>query len=90
MLVRGGAPRRAGISVTEDRDFYVALRRGKRVAYLAGPFPTARDATNVKSRAWQEAENIDPFAHFDICCIAGLPKADSNPKGVLNSKLGLP
>lgn len=74
---------------TEPRDYYVSLVRDKRVALLAGPFATHTEALDHVDPAWAKAEEIDPFAWFDLCGTCSKPRDASNPIGKLNAHLGV-
>lgn len=45
--------------------FYVTMKRGKRTAYLAGPFSSHEQALNTVDEAKRKAIAIDPFHDFD-------------------------
>lgn len=47
------------------KGFYVDLVRGKRVAFLAGPFPSEEIARKYERAAVNKAMELDPWAHFD-------------------------
>lgn len=47
------------------KGFYVDLVRGKRVALLAGPFPSEEVARKYERAAVQKAHEIDQWAWFD-------------------------
>lgn len=68
------------------RGFYAGLVRGKRKAFLLGPFLTKEDADRHVPRAREEAERIDPFCHFDSAGVFEL-EAARLPSGALNSRL---
>lgn len=74
---------------TEPRDYYVSLRRGARTALLAGPFDTHTEALAMVDRAVKLANDLDQWAWFDPFGTMSLPRYPWNPKGKLNSKLGL-
>lgn len=74
---------------TDALHYYVDLRRGKRVALLAGPYDTLTEAMAGVEKAVALAVERDPFAHFDLFGTCHLPKFPWNPKGVFNSQLGL-
>lgn len=69
------------------RDYYVTMIRGKRTAWLAGPFATHGEALALVPAARQLASQIDPWSDFDAFGTASLPKCDGNPIGKLNSRL---
>lgn len=71
------------------RDYYVTMLRGRRVAYLAGPFPSHAEALAVVGAARTEACSIDLWADFDAFGTASMTRSPSNPVGKLNSKLGI-
>lgn len=75
--------------MSEERDYYVTLINGRRVAWLAGPFKTRGEAAAVRDRAWKLAEQIDPWAHFYVCGTGSRPHVPWNKKGVLNAQLGV-
>ena len=74
---------------TDVLDYYVDIRRGDRVAFLAGPYTTLTEAMRNVDHARTLACEIDLFAHFDLFGTCSIPRSPSNPKGKLNSKLGL-
>ena len=75
------------------RDFYVSLRRGEgkkaRTALLAGPFATHGAALSLVDRARREASRLDAWTDFDACGTLSVPRDPANPKGKLNSLLGV-
>lgn len=71
--------------------FYCTMKRGPRVAWLAGPFPT-KEAADARVRdATNAACGVDPWAAFDSFGVTKVdrPGPDPLPPGVLNAKLGL-
>ena len=75
--------------MTGERDFYVTMLRGKRTAFLAGPFVTHAEALEAVDRAREKACDVDPWAWFDLFGTSSLPRSASNPTGVLNAYLGI-
>lgn len=69
--------------------FYVTIRRGKRTAWLAGPFATHDEALAMVQPAGREAEKIDPWIHFDEIGTVFIRRADPLPCGKLNAILGV-
>lgn len=67
--------------------FYVTIVRGKRVGYLVGPCRTEPIARTYLDAARREAEEIDPFTHFDLFGTARV-EASRLPPGVLNERAG--
>lgn len=74
---------------TDVLDYYVDLRRGKRVALLAGPFETHTEALAMVDRAVALANDLDQWSHFDPFGTCSMPRYPWNPKGRLNSQLGV-
>ncbi len=74
---------------TDVRDYYVTMVRGKRVAWLAGPFGTHTEALTRVDDAKREACRLDAWADFDAFGTSSLPRDPRNPKGKLNSHLGI-
>jgi hypothetical protein len=74
---------------TEPRAYYVTMLRGKRVAWLAGPFDTHKEALSKVDDAKREACRLDVWADFDAFGTASVPRYPWNPKGKLNSILRL-
>lgn len=70
------------------RDYYVTMIRGKRTAWLAGPFRTHKEALAKVEAATTLAIKIDPWAHFDAFGTASL-ETGSGVVGVLNAKIGV-
>ena len=71
------------------RDYYVSLVRGPRIALLAGPFDTEEQARNTVDAAVKLANEYDQWSWFDSFGTCSLPRFPWNPKGKLNSKIGL-
>lgn len=74
---------------TEPRDYYVNLKRGSRMALLAGPFETHTEALETVARAVLEANLVDAWSSFDPYGTCSLPRAAGNPLGKLNERLGV-
>lgn len=74
--------------MTAPRDYFVSLRRGERTALLAGPFATHAEALGLVDRATDEANRVDPWAHFDAFGTCSLP-APSGYVGTLNRQCGV-
>lgn len=68
--------------------FYAGLKRGKRRAFLAGPFLTREEANSWVGKAHELAERADPWCHFDIPGVFRVPASITTP-GRLNADLGL-
>lgn len=49
-----------------NRNYYVTMKRGKRTAWLAGPFSTHEEALNNVDQAKAKAIANDPFHDFDF------------------------
>lgn len=47
------------------KGFYVTMRRGKRVAFLAGPYDAHEQAIGAVDSASAMARKMDPWADFD-------------------------
>lgn len=71
------------------RHYYVSMKRGKRTALLAGPFDTHEKALELVGKVTQAAYEVDPWLWFDLFGTCSLPAAPSNPRGKLNSQLGV-
>lgn len=67
--------------------YYVTIVRGRRVGYLIGPCPTETEARDQIPLARAVAEDIDPFACFDLFGTA-LVTARRLPPGSLNERIG--
>jgi hypothetical protein len=52
--------------------FYVDLVRGKRVAFLAGPFKSEPIARKYERAAVAVANELDPRSHFDPFGVVGV------------------
>lgn len=74
---------------TEPRDYYVSMRNGRRTALLAGPFVTHTEALAAVEPAYKLACELDTWADFYTRGTCSLPRYPWNPKGKLNSQLGL-
>jgi hypothetical protein len=74
---------------TDILDYYVSIIRDKRKGLLAGPFATHTEALAMVDRARDMAYEVDSRAWFDLFGTCSLPRDLSNPKGVLNSRLGV-
>jgi hypothetical protein len=66
--------------------YYVTIVRGKRVGYLVGPCSSEPIARTYLDAARREAEEIDPFTHFDLFGTAKVT-ASHLPPGVLNERV---
>lgn len=77
------------MSHTEPRDYYVSLRRGSRTALIAGPFETHTEALAMVEPATKLANELDGWTWFDAFGTCSGPRLPTNPKGKLNSQLGL-
>lgn len=64
--------------------FYVDLVRGKRVALLAGPFVSEPVARKYERAAVLKAEEVDPWAAFDLRGVVGVDLALHSKPGKLN------
>jgi hypothetical protein len=73
--------------MSESRDYYVTMVRGKRVAWLLGPYPTHNEALALVDAGKRLASAVDPWSDFDAFGTSSLPCLPTNPRGVLNSKL---
>lgn len=60
-------------------DFYVTIRRGRRVGYLLGPYGDVRDALANVDRGHSLAVDADPFAAFDAFGTARVPIGSRRP-----------
>lgn len=70
--------------------FYVTMVRGKRVAWLAGPFDCKLMAECHVRAAMDEAIEVDPWAHFDAFGVTKVSGPNRPlPAGVLNERLGI-
>ena len=58
--------------------FYVDLKRGSRLALLAGPFRDEPTARKYERRAVEKAMEIDPFTHFDLHGVISLEGEDTD------------
>jgi hypothetical protein len=72
-----------------ERDFYVTIVRGKRTAFLAGPFVTHERALGLVPAARDAASKIDPWTDFDASGTASMARLARNPDGKLNEILGV-
>jgi hypothetical protein len=52
--------------------FYVTMRRGRRTAFLAGPYDSLDDAKRAVPSAMKLAAHLDPWADFDSFGVTGL------------------
>jgi hypothetical protein len=71
------------------KGFYVDLVRGRRVAFLAGPFPDEPTARKYERAAVNKAMELDPWAHFDPHGVVSvdrekLPEMKRFPLGKIN------
>lgn len=74
---------------TTPGNYYVTMRRGKQVAYLAGPFRNDHAAAlAMVGRARELACSRDAWAHFHEFGTARASSAYEAP-GKLNAELGL-
>lgn len=73
--------------MSEPRDYYVTMVRGKRVAWLLGPYRTHAKALALVDAGKRLASAADPWSDFDAFGTSSLPRRPANPPGVLNSKL---
>lgn len=64
--------------------FYVDLLRGKKVAFLAGPFLSEPVARKYEKEAFNAACGLDPFAAFDAFGVVGVPDDVYNKPGKVN------
>lgn len=73
-------------------NYYVSVIDGARVARLAGPWPTHREALDQVPAVRAKACEIDPRGHWYAFGTCRLPDDDSVPirAGSLNSHFGLP
>lgn len=71
--------------------FYVTMRRGKKVAWLLGPYDTHGEALADVDRARGEAERVDRWTWFDAFGTAKVTTlgGGSLRPGVLNERVGL-
>jgi hypothetical protein len=67
--------------------YYVTVREGKRVGFLAGPFAELGTAESVVEPVRQEAIRHDERAHFHEFGTTRV-KAAKLPRGTLNARLG--
>lgn len=58
--------------------FYVDLKRGSRLALLAGPFPDEATARKYERPAFKKAMELDQWAHFDLYGVISLEGEDSS------------
>lgn len=70
--------------------FYCTMIRGKKIAWLAGPFPDY-DAAEVRvPEARNAAMDVDPWAAFDLFGVTCLSMESGElPKGRLNERLAI-
>lgn len=74
---------------TDVRHYYVTMLRGKRVAWLLGPYETHTEALSMVQAAKRKASELDPWSDFDSFGTASVPRWPWNPQGKLNSYLGV-
>ena len=67
--------------------FYVSVVNGKQWNALVGPFRIHRQALDLVERTRQEAEKVDPYAHFYEFGTVKMPNGFRT--GLLNARLGL-
>lgn len=69
--------------------YYVTLQRGKRTAYLLGPFANHDDAKAAVGVAVAKANEIDPWTHFDAYGTSSITRETDAPlpPGKLNHML---
>lgn len=70
--------------------YYVTVVRGRRVAYLAGPFDEREIAEMHVTAARDVAIEVDPWAWFDAFGVTEITTGQTHPKrGTLMDALGL-
>lgn len=74
--------------MTEKRSYFVTAIRGKRVAFLVGPFADHETALSSVAPARALACRIDPWCDFDLFGTCSKVQ-DSATVGKLNRELGL-
>lgn len=74
---------------TDILDYYVSIVRDRRTGLLAGPFATHTEALATVPAAREEAQDVDPWAAFDLFGTCSLPRDLANPMGTLNQRLGV-
>lgn len=76
------------MSATPLVGYYVTMIRGRRKAWLLGPFDAHADALARVDEARRVAQEIDPWSDFDLFGTAKV-RASRLPPGVLNKHLNL-
>lgn len=67
---------------------YVAVLRGEKIGYLAGPFTSKAEALMKVEPSRVLANELDPQSFFDTFGVVSLPRSFNFP-GVLNDMLSL-
>lgn len=82
-----------GLRVSNDgarnmtKGYYVTLRRGKRVAWLLGPYKAHQRAIDAVPEAFAKAREIDPWCDFDAYGTASVEHDGPLPPGKINALL---
>jgi hypothetical protein len=74
--------------MSEPRDYYVSIIRGRTYALMAGPFATHDEALAMVGPVRREASRIDPFTDFDAFGTCSKPCDAKNKLGRLNDRVG--
>lgn len=69
--------------------YFVSCISGRRVAYLAGPFPEHQQALDMVDAAKAKAMEIDPFLSFAYFGTCRWKDQSAAPVGKLNAALGV-
>lgn len=70
--------------------YYVTLRRGKRVAWLLGPYRVHQRAIDAVTEAFEKARELDAWCDFDAygtASVDGAGEFATLPPGKLNAIL---
>lgn len=70
--------------MTDLKAYYVTMIRGKRTAFLLGPFAIHADALALVETACNEAYRIDPWSWFDLFGTSSILWTSNLPRGKLN------
>jgi len=74
--------------MSEQKDYYVSMIRGKKYALMAGPFATHNEALYWVGPVKKEASRLDPFCDFDLFGTCSKPVNHDNKMGWLNVYIG--